>query len=257
MNVFTDQAILLEVIDLQERDRIVDFLTAENGRHRGVAVAARSRRSRFAGQLQLLSTVHIRWIEKEGRELCRIAEAELVRPAAAIQEDLEGLLLSAYLAEQVRTFVQEGEPSATFFRLLDSTIAGLLAGIPLDAAARYFEVWVLRLSGLLPVPRECPSCGNGLTERAAVVEEDGSLVCLDCAAGRSFQPVDAATLAFLRRSGRENIASLCGEVAWPDSALAGIENLCRTIRRSFLNADLRSDRILRETMASLAPRRRD
>src|SRR3990172_2840396 len=98
MRFFDSEAILLDVVDLHDRDRIVTFLTREWGKKRGVARGARRRYSRFAGQLQPLAKVQVTWFEKEGRELGRITAADLKRPAHRLQGDLEGVLLGAYLA---------------------------------------------------------------------------------------------------------------------------------------------------------------
>ncbi len=128
MKIHQETAILLEVVDLQERDRIVGFLTAEGGRRRGAARGARTKFSRFAGSLQPLAKVELTWVEKEGRELVRVEDAELVRPAAPFQTELEGILLGAYLAESITAFTLEGDPAPTFYRLLDSTLEALLGG---------------------------------------------------------------------------------------------------------------------------------
>jgi len=52
MRILTAAALVLDVFDLHERDRIVAYLTAEHGQRRGVARGARTKFSRFAGQLQ-------------------------------------------------------------------------------------------------------------------------------------------------------------------------------------------------------------
>ena len=79
MELVTAEAILLDVIDLQEYDRIVEFLTVERGRKRGVAQGARRKHSRYAGQLQPLEKVRVTWISvrKEGDSL---VVAGAVRP---------------------------------------------------------------------------------------------------------------------------------------------------------------------------------
>ncbi|MDA8017313.1 MAG: DNA repair protein RecO, partial [Thermoanaerobaculia bacterium] len=123
------EALILDVFDLQERDRIVTFLTAEHGKKRGVAQGARTKFSRFAGHLQLLSKLRVAWREKEGRELVRIQSAETLRPAAPLQEDLEGILLTSYLAEHMSEFSIEDDPSSALYRLLDTTIEALLGGV--------------------------------------------------------------------------------------------------------------------------------
>lgn len=243
-------AILLDVFDLQERDRIVAFLTAEWGKKRGVARGARAKYSRFAGQLQPLAKVQVSWFEKEGRDLVRISDVALLRPAAALQTDLEGILLGSYLADHMNQFALENEASDKLFRLLDSTIEALLGGSDRALAARYFEVWILRLAGIFPVPRECPSCGRPIADRAFVQPGDAELVCAECG-GEGRLEIGGGVLDFLRRSARENLASLGGR---PPSAavLERTEELCARVRSSFLQYELKSYQVMRRTLAGAA-----
>jgi hypothetical protein len=88
MRLLDDEALLLEVSDLQEGDRIVSFLTRHHGRKRGAARGARRRYSRFAGQLQPLAKVHVSWFEKEGSDLVRVRAVEMLRPPHRLAGDL-------------------------------------------------------------------------------------------------------------------------------------------------------------------------
>lgn len=247
-------AILLDVFDLQERDRIIAFLTAEWGKKRGVARGARAKYSRFAGQLQPLAKVQVAWFEKEGRDLARISDVALLRPAAALQTDLEGILLGSYLADHMNQFALENESSAKLFRLLDSTIETLLAGGDRALAARYFEIWMLRLSGIFPVPRECPTCGRPIADRAFLQPGDAELVCMECAGGArpggaaGFE-IGAGVLELLRRSARENLASL-GARPPSEEVLERTEELCARVRCSYLQHELKSYQVMRRTLAA-------
>ncbi len=247
-------ALILDLFDLGEKDRLVSFLTAEWGKKRGVARGARAKYSRFAGQLQPLARVEIRWFEKEGRELVRISEVDLLRPAMALQEELEGILLGSYLAEHMMEFAQENEASETLFRLLDTTIEALLAGADRGLAARYFEIWVLRLSGIFPVPRQCPLCGRPLAGKALLDEGEAALVCPGCAAervpGAGGFAIGEPVLDFLRRSGSENLEQIARR--GPDAGILDrVEELCARVRRHFLQHELKSYRVMRQTLASL------
>ncbi|MEO1369873.1 MAG: DNA repair protein RecO [Acidobacteriota bacterium] len=240
-------ALVLDVVDLGEKDRIVTWLTPERGRKRGVAKSARTKFSRFAGQLQPLAKIDVRWAEKAGRELVRIRDVSLLRPVSGL-DDLEGLLLGAYLAEHFSQFAQEDDPSEPLFRLLDSTLVALADGVPRWLAARYVEVWVLRLQGLLPAPVECPLCGQALGESAAVLEDEAAIVCPACADGYRSIPIHGPALDFLRRSARENLESLRARPP-SDAALRRVEELTRRVRRQFLESELRSYRVMRETLS--------
>ncbi len=260
MRSYSGEALILDVFDLHEKDRIVTLLTRDRGKKKGVAQGARRKYSRFAGQLQPLAKVGVRWFEKEGRDLVRIGEVDLLRPAHKMQEDLEGILLGGYLAEHVTELVQEDEAADLPFRLLDSTIDALLAGVDRDVAARYFEAWMLRLAGIFPPPHECPLCERPFDERGAVLPPaDEALVCPDCAraggVGAIGQPVAAGVLDFLNRIGSERLATLA-ESPPPEPVLRRAEEVAGEVRRRFLGRELRSYGVMQKTLGrSAAPTR--
>ena len=248
MALQTAEALILDVTDLHDRDRIVTFLTREQGKKKGVAKGARVKHSRFGGQLQPLAKVSVTWFEKEGRDLGRISSVELVRTAHPIQADLEGILLGSYLADHMLEFAQEEESSDHFFRLLDSTIQALLAGVDRDLAARYFEAWMLRLAGVFPAPWDCPSCGAPFPPEGAVLPRSGEmLVCPDCGGGLRVPPV---ALDFLRRIGREGLPAVAEHPPSP-AVLRQIEELCAQVRRYFLQHELRSYDVIQRTLAKI------
>ncbi len=250
MRSLSAEALLLDVFDLAERDRIIGFLTARWGKKRGVARGARAKYSRFAGQLQPLAKIALTWFEKEGRDLVRISNVELVRPASALQSDLEGILLGSYLAEHMMEFTQENEESEKSFRLLDTTLEALLAGCDRGLAARYFEVWVLRLNGIFPAPRECPLCGRPISDRAALLESEAAVVCHRCGRQGRQRRIGAPVLEFLRRTACENLYRMADRPPAPRD-LAKVEALCAHVRRQFLQSELKSYRVMKRTLASL------
>lgn len=245
------EAIVLDVFDLHDRDRLVTFLTREKGKKKGVASGARTKHSRFAGQLQPLAKVQVTWFEKEGRELARLSSVELVRPARRLNEDLEGILTGSYLADHVLEFAQEDEASDLLFRLLDSTLEALEGGVDRNLAARYFEAWVLRLTGIFPAPTSCPLCGNPLAPRGALLPHGGEgLICFDCAeaGGGAGLRIGPEVLELLLRMGREPLARMGGSPP-PAAVLRQSEEVCARIRRAFLQHELRSYDVIQQTRA--------
>jgi DNA repair protein RecO (recombination protein O) len=251
MGLQTAEALILDVRDLHDRDRIVTFLTREHGKKSGVAKGARVKHSRFGGQLQPLAKVQVTWFEKDGRDLVRLSSVELVSTAQVLQSDLEGLLLGSYLADHILEFAQEGEASDYLYRLLDSTLQALAAGVDRDLATRYFETWVLRIAGVFPAPHVCPSCGGPFPPEGAVLPRSGeTMLCLDCG-GPSGLAVAPATLELLRRMGREALPAIAGNAPPPAGVLRQAEAVCTQVRRAFLQRELRSYDVIHATLARL------
>ena len=245
----SSDSILLDVYDLHEQDRIVTWIAPGHGKVRGVAKGARRKYSRFAGELQPLAKAKVTWFLKEGRDLARISGVELIRSARILQGDLEGILIGGYMAGHVLEFVQENEPSERIFRLLDSSIESLQSGTDRMLALRYFEIWMLRLAGIFPVPDKCPLCGNRLRESAILGPDDDAIFCGDCADGGSGLRVSRDAIDFLTRVRSE---SLRGVAAKPPraSVVSEVERICSRVRRAFLQHELKSYRVMQEILCS-------
>ncbi len=250
MGLQTAEALILDVRDLHDRDRIVTFLTREYGKKKGVAKGARVKHSRFGGQLQPLAKVQVTWFEREGRDLVRISSVELVTTAHLLQADLEGILLGSYLADHLLELAQEGEASDHLYRLLDSTLQALAEGVDRDLATRYFEIWALRIAGVFPAPHVCPSCGRPFSPEGAMLPRSGeTLLCLDCGGPSGFA-VAPETLDFLLRTGRENLPTAADRPPAP-AVLRQVEAVCMHVRRAFLQRELRSYDVIRSMLARL------
>lgn len=252
MRLLSDEAILLEVADLQEGDRLVSLLTRHHGRKRGAARGARRRYSRFAGQLQPLAKAHVTWLERDDRDLVRVRGVEILRPAHRLQGDLEGILLGCYLAEHALVLAPESAADETFYRLLDSTVEALLAGAERTVAARYFEWWALRLAGVFPPPRECPLCGGDLAGGAVLPRGGEGLVCLSCAGAAAGIVLSAETVRWLLRVSREPLSTL-GAAPPPPEVLARLEQISGEVRRGFLQHELKSYQVMQRALAGALP----
>lgn len=251
MKILTDEVFVLDVRDLRDADRIITFLSKEHGKRDGVAKGAKRKHSRYAGQLQPLAKVSLTWVEKPERELVRISGAELIRAPKGLQDDLEGLLLGSYLADQVSTFLQENEPEDLHFRLLGSTLKALEDGVDRDLAARFFETWILRLAGIFPPPAACPGCGRSLEMGGFLPANGEALVCDECAGeGTSAWKVGPAVVAFLLATAHVRLPDLAKSPP-PPKVLRRVEEVCGRVRRSFLQQELRSYRVLQETRRQL------
>jgi DNA repair protein RecO (recombination protein O) len=249
MRLLDDEALLLEVSDLQEGDRIVSFLTRHHGRKRGAARGARRRYSRFAGQLQPLAKVHVAWLEREERDLVRVRSVEMLRPPHRLAGDLEGILLGCYLAEHALVFAPENEGNELLFRLLDSTVGALIDGVDRHLAARYFEQWALRLAGVFPPPRECPLCGGGLGDGALLPRGGDALLCRRCAGSSAGVLLDAAVIEFLLRVHREALVAVALDSP-PVAVLDRVEQVCGEVRRGFLQHELKSYDVMQRALAA-------
>jgi len=149
MPLYTAEALILRTYKLAEADRIVVFLTRDRGKKRGVAPNARRSLKRFGAALEPLTEVRVAYFEKERRELVGLNYAEPVRSPLSASNP-EALGYSHYFAELIDEWAAEADADERLFRLGASALEALVAGAPVDALARYFECWLLRLQGVYP-----------------------------------------------------------------------------------------------------------
>jgi DNA repair protein RecO (recombination protein O) len=149
MPLYTAEALVLRTYTLGEADRIVVFLTRDRGKKRGVAPNARKSRKRFGAALEPLTEVRVSYFEKERRELVGLNYAEPVRSPLSAGSP-EALGYSHYFAELIDEWAAEADVDERLYRLGTSALEALVSGAPVDALARYFECWLLRLQGVYP-----------------------------------------------------------------------------------------------------------
>ncbi len=244
MKLHTSESFILATYALRETDRIVSFLTRDAGKKRGVARGARRARSIFSGALEPMTEARIVYFEKEGRELVSINAVDPIRPSFALSTELEKALLLSTLAESFETFVSESDPAEPFYRLARHVMDALFAGAPASLTAAYFDVWILKLSGLFPTPRECAGCGRPLEEAGALIFDEGrpGFIGAECRRSEAMR-VSADAHATLR--------GFLGGPLDPSArppGLAEIARVARLARRHFLGHELKSQRVLEDVL---------
>ncbi len=149
MPLYTAEALVLRTYKLGEADRIVVFLTRDRGKKRGVAPNARKSRKRFGAALEPLTEARVAYFETERRDLVGLNYAEPVRSPLSAPSP-EALGYSHYFAELIDEWAADADADERLFRLGTSALEALVTGAPVEALARYFECWLLRLQGVYP-----------------------------------------------------------------------------------------------------------
>lgn len=233
---------MLGTYPLRERDRIVSFLTRDAGKKRGVARGARGPRSGFSGALEPMTEVRFLYFEKEGQELVSIDSADVLRSSFPLSSELDRALLLSTLAESLQTFVSDSEPAEPFYRLARHALDALFAGALPSSVSAYFDVWILKLSGLFPSPNECSVCGGPIDAAAPLVfdETRPGFVHPECRRGEALR---------LTAAGREALRMVLTaplDPALRSDGLAEVSQVARRARRHFLGHELKSQRVLAE-----------
>src|SRR6202163_4693272 len=161
MPLYTADALILRCYTLGESDRIVVFLTRDRGKKRGVARNARQSRRRFGGALEPLTCGRVAYMERERRDLVRVDYVEPTRsPLSAVHGEALGYV--GYFAELIDEWAQEADPNEPLFRLGTSVVEAIAQGAPIEALARSFEYWLLRVQGVYQIDDRISSDAKAL-----------------------------------------------------------------------------------------------
>jgi DNA repair protein RecO (recombination protein O) len=249
MPVYEAEAIVLRQYSLSDSDRIIIFITREFGKIRAVARGVKKPRSRISGSLELLNHIRLEFWTKEGRELNQVRQAELIHSYLGKRPELKQVSCFSYFAELANEIVQENQSNQPLFRLLLASLNAAESHAVNQALIRYFEIWCLKLAGLLPDYAYCSNCGKCVKDdRFYAWIEAGQARCPECARGQGLMigPAASSALAAMMVLTPEQfmMRPLNREAA------AGIEHLSQRLLRLYLEKQLKAYRILKEALNS-------
>jgi DNA repair protein RecO len=139
-------------------------------------------KNRFGASLEPLAHSRLQFFEKENRDLVRIQSADLLDSPMKLFQDYDRAVCAGHLVELVDRFLPEREPQDAVFRLVRMTVRALERDCPIEFAACYFDVWMLRLAGVLRTYSSVPPA------RGRCLRTDGrfltpglqTVICGDC-----------------------------------------------------------------------------
>jgi len=184
--IISSEAVILRSYPIKETDKIVVAYTRQYGKVRGVAKGSRRIRSRFSGRLEPLSWVELVAYEKESQELVRIDKVELLKGFGLTFQDYQAYLRSCYLVELLVETIPDREVNETLFRLILHVLPELGDSKKSEMATLYFQIWHLKLAGLLPDLAVCSSCGIPFKHSLRIYYQamQAGFLCESCQKGR-------------------------------------------------------------------------
>ncbi|HEV2705568.1 MAG TPA: DNA repair protein RecO [Pyrinomonadaceae bacterium] len=185
MGLVDTEAIVLRTYKLAEADKIVLCLTKDYGIVRGVARGARRLKSKFGASLEPFTLVALTYFEKEGRELVSISQAEILRSYFQLARQPETVAGLEYMCELAIEFAPPHQADERLFRMVRACVEALSEDASkLHSIVRYYETWMLKLSGFWPDVRVCGNCRRRQTgEQRIYLTTEGAPLCAECAGG--------------------------------------------------------------------------
>ena len=182
MPVIEAESIVLRHYPLSESCRIVVFFTREHGKLRAVADGIKKPQNHFAGALEPFNHAKVEFWFREGKDLGRIRNVDLIGVFPGKVMDILRIYLCTYFAEIINETTQENQANHALFRLLLASMKAASASNPTAALVRYFEIWALKLNGFLPNLTRCSICEKDIIDEDFYAWiESGEARCRDCA----------------------------------------------------------------------------
>lgn len=153
VEIVTCSALVLNLADYRESDRLVTLFTLEHGRIAGIARGARRSVKRFGGALELFThlSVHL----KLKHALSELLDVDIVTIHSGIRGDLGRIAHAAYASELVATLAPEGMVNHRLFRLFSAYLAHLDVNPANGSDRRFFEINLLNILGYRPALDSC------------------------------------------------------------------------------------------------------
>lgn len=245
-------AIVLRTYRVGESDKIVVLFTLEHGKIRGMARAARRPRSRYGSALEVGTEIEVVYFEKPSQELVSVDRCDIVRSRFSRLGDPILATTLGYVTDLADAFAPERDSNPRLYRLLRATIDALAFSPPelAETRARYFEAWLLRLSGFFPVRETCPTCGLRLADEGArYVAQEHRVACRRCLDHGLL--MSSATVSFLEDVWKKPPA----DVPKPDApfVLKELGDVCHRIMQEQLDRDLKSLRVFEGLLRESPP----
>ncbi len=149
MKPLLTRGIVLKRVNYGEADRIVTFLTPEQGKLSLMVKGARRMKSKLAGGIELFSVSDITYIEGK-RDLGTLLSSRLDVHYGRIIKNIERVQLG-YELIQLLDRATEDHPEEGYFHLLNQALAALnSAEIDLELIRAWFQAQLLKLAGHTP-----------------------------------------------------------------------------------------------------------
>lgn len=193
MGLVETEALILKSYSLADADKIVVFLTENEGLVRGVARGAKRLKSRFGAGLEISSIVNLTYFQKEEKELVSIREVELLKSFFSNAVEPEFFEKFAYIVQLLVEFAQPHDPNERLYRMTNVCLETAKQNPKrFDDLIFYFELWLLKLGGYLPDWTNCNICRRQFKDgESSNFLLNLHLACLNCQKSKNQTVVSA------------------------------------------------------------------
>lgn len=210
MNLQSTESIIIREMDFKESDKLVTFLTKDQGKKSGIVRGTKKINSKTLGLVEPFTHAHVFFVEKPHSELVQIRKFDAIENFYAIRQQYDRILYATYFTEIIYLCDIDTEESEHFFQLLLKNLHSLQEYQNFSELKVLFEKNVFQLLGILPNLETCCHCQRALWKPTSpnlpqlqhlgqyqLDCPEGTIRCPDChSQGTAIVPISAGTLSY-------------------------------------------------------------
>ncbi|MBF0277569.1 MAG: DNA repair protein RecO [SAR324 cluster bacterium] len=145
-------------MDFKENDKIITFLTRDEGKKSGIVKGAKKINSQNVGISEPFTQVRIFYVESPRAELVRVRKFELIDSFYPIRQGYDKILYATYFTELIHLCIIDPQESPRFFHILVSALHALQGPNSLAQTKIIFEKNLFAILGISPNLERCIKC---------------------------------------------------------------------------------------------------
>ncbi len=180
MPVAATRAFVLGSSIFSEQDKLVHLLTEKRGMLKAIAPGALKHRNRFGALLELFTEGDFQYYWKEDRDMITLSKGDILTSNFNIVSQPENIFYCYLVAEILLRFIPYDHRDKRIYRLVRAMLESRTAGIAMDLLMLYFQVWILRIEGMMFKTGICSNCNARDFEPAWLRTDFRGLLCRKC-----------------------------------------------------------------------------
>ena len=194
------EALILKAQDYREQDRLLTIVSAEYGPERVIARGAKKSAGSLRSLAQPMSRANLVLTPAKGG-LCFLSEGVPEESYFALTDPLSRYAYAAYCSELLLSAWPAGGIQPALYALLLATLSLLKLDEHPERTARFFELRLLQILGLLPLlGTRCAQCGREAQGRRFLLSpQKGALLCTACGAEDASPGLSAGAVASMEQ----------------------------------------------------------
>ncbi len=181
MHIFTAEGIVLNKLKYLETDLIVTIFSKTEGKIKGIVKGGLNSRKRFPGAFEAGNTGEFGFAEKNQHHLTYVNHARIDDYLIDLKKDYDKIVMLSYILGVTDAMLPERHAHQHLFDVLVYTLRRVETGMPLHKIRLFYELHLLKETGLLHAMEKCEHCGRSLAAADVhLAVRTGKLLCGAC-----------------------------------------------------------------------------